>query len=288
MTRIGARSSSARISGAATLGAAAAAAASTRGFVFDCELISLTPPPLRTKAARLVASKAALLARVDASLNGAASSDDSVGRQFRDEMLKTIARWQEPPPARTAKVLPVPDEGPKKRRGGRRARAMKERFGLTDVRQAANRVAFGHAEEEVTVDDETVGLGMLGGKSGAGSAGSRLRVAARVNKATLSVKQQKKYSKWLGGPSGGGAGGGAGGVGTMSTLGGVGGAGGAGGPVSGLASSLAFTPVQGIELVDPARAAAAAAAAADKARGGTESYFSSLGGFKSARPQPPK
>lgn len=275
--------SSARLSGAATLGAAAAAAASSRGFVFDCELISLTPPPLRTKAARLVASKAALLARVDASLSGPASSGGSVGRRFREEMLRTIARWQEPPPARTAKVLPVPDEGPTKRRGGRRARALKERFGLTDVRQAANRVAFGHAEEEVTVDDETVGLGMLGGKSGAGSAGSRLRVAARVNKATLSAKQQKKYSKWLGpGAGSGGVGGG-----TMSTLGGVGGAGGAG-AVSGLASSLAFTPVQGIELVDPARAAAAAAAAADKARGGTESYFSSLGGFKSARPQQPK
>lgn len=266
--------SSARISGAA-----AAAAASSRGFVFDCELISLTPPPLRTKAARLVASKAALLARVDASLNGSSSSDDSVGARFREEMLETIARWQEPPPARTAKVLPVPDEGPKKRRGGRRARAAKERFGLTDVRQAANRVAFGHAEEEVTVDDETVGLGMLGGKSGAGSAGSRLRVAARANNATLSLKQQKKFSKWMGPGGSGGAGGGAGG-GTTSSL----------GAVSGLASSLAFTPVQGIELVDPARAAAAAAAAADKARGGTESYFSSLGGFKSARPQqqPPK
>lgn len=270
--------SSARLSGAATLGAAAAAAASSRGFVFDCELISLTPPPLRTKAARLVASKAALLARIDASLNGTSSSDDSVGLRFREAMLATIARWQEPPPARTAKVLPVPDEGPKKRRGGRRARAMKERFGLTDVRQAANRVAFGHAEEEVTVDDETVGLGMLGGRSGAGSAGSRLRVAARANKATLSAKQQKKYSKWLG-PGGGAGGGGA--AGTASTFGGA-------GSISGLASSLAFTPVQGIELVDPARAAAVAAAAADKARGGTESYFSSLGGFKSARPQLPK
>ena len=205
-----------------------------------------------------------------------------MGRQFREEMLRTIARWQEPPPARTAKVLPVPDEGPKKRRGGRRARALKERYGLTDVRRAANRVAFGRAEEEATVDGETVGLGMLGGKAGAGSAGSRLRVAARANKATLSAKQQKKYSKWLGPGGSGGAGGG-----TMSTLG-AGGVGGGAGSVSGLASSLAFTPVQGIELVDPARAVAAAAAAADKARGGTESYFSSLGGFKSARPQQPK
>ena len=204
------------------------------------------------------------------------------GRRLREAMLQTIARWQEPPPARTAKVLPVPDEGPKKRRGGRRARAMKERFGLTDVRQAANRVAFGHAEEEVTVDDETVGLGMLGGRSGGGGVcgleaarggqGQQGDAVGQAAEEVLEVARARVRGRR-----------------TASTLslGGAGG-GGASGSVSGLASSLAFTPVQGIELVDPARAAAVAAAAADKARGGTESYFSSLGGFKSARPQPPK
>jgi hypothetical protein len=47
-----------------------------------------------------------------------------------------IAKWQEPPPAKQIKPLPAPDAEVKKRRGGRRLRKMKERYGLTDVRGA--------------------------------------------------------------------------------------------------------------------------------------------------------
>lgn len=43
---------------------------------------------------------------------------------------------------------------PKKRRGGKRFRKMKERYGLTDVRKAANRVNFNQPEEEVIDGDE--------------------------------------------------------------------------------------------------------------------------------------
>lgn len=55
------------------------------------------------------------------------------------EMKKKVDKWQEPAPAKQHKVLPVPDMEPKKRRGGRRFRKMKERYGLTDMRKAANR-----------------------------------------------------------------------------------------------------------------------------------------------------
>jgi hypothetical protein len=54
-------------------------------------------------------------------------------------MKKKVDKWQEPAPAKQHKVLPVPDMEPKKRRGGRRFRKMKERYGLTDMRKAANR-----------------------------------------------------------------------------------------------------------------------------------------------------
>lgn len=54
-------------------------------------------------------------------------------------MKKKVEKWQEPAPAKQHKVLPVPDMEPKKRRGGRRFRKMKERYGLTDMRKAANR-----------------------------------------------------------------------------------------------------------------------------------------------------
>lgn len=61
---------------------------------------------------------------------------------MREEMEKKIEKWQEPPPAKIDKPLPVPDQEPKKRRGGRRLRKLKERYGMTDVRKLQNRVNF--------------------------------------------------------------------------------------------------------------------------------------------------
>ena len=52
-------------------------------------------------------------------------------RMRQEEMEKKVEKWQEPPPAKQTKVLPAPDMEPKKRRGGRRFRKMKERYGLT-------------------------------------------------------------------------------------------------------------------------------------------------------------
>ncbi len=49
----------------------------------------------------------------------------TAGREMKEEMVKKIEKWQEPPPAKTAKVLPVPDAEGKKRRGGKRYRKMK-------------------------------------------------------------------------------------------------------------------------------------------------------------------
>ena len=41
------------------------------------------------------------------------------------------------------KALPAPIETSKKKRGGRRARKMKERLGITEMRKTANRMNFG-------------------------------------------------------------------------------------------------------------------------------------------------
>ena len=50
-------------------------------------------------------------------------------------MRKKIEKWQEKGPAKQGRVLPVPDMEPKKRRGGKRARKYKERYGLTDTKK---------------------------------------------------------------------------------------------------------------------------------------------------------
>jgi len=58
-----------------------------------------------------------LAARIDRSRE---SMDGSVGRKLLEEVEKKIEKMQEPPPGKTVKALPIPDDGPKKRRGGRR------------------------------------------------------------------------------------------------------------------------------------------------------------------------
>lgn len=47
-----------------------------------------------------------------------------------------------------------------------RARKQKEAFAQTELRKLQNRMEFGKAEEEADMDDETVGLGMIGSASG--------------------------------------------------------------------------------------------------------------------------
>lgn len=42
------------------------------------------------------------------------------GQKFRNDIDQKIEKLQEPPPTKVIKALPVPDEGPKKRRGGKR------------------------------------------------------------------------------------------------------------------------------------------------------------------------
>ena len=95
-------------------------------------------------------------------------------------MLAKIDKWQEPPPAKQAKPLPVPDLEPKKRRGGRKKRAQKERYGVTDMMKLANRVNFNQPEEEIGLTGE--GMGLLGSE-GSG----KLRVAMKATKNLVKV-----------------------------------------------------------------------------------------------------
>jgi len=135
-----------------------------QGFVHFCDIVQNTPKAWRQKAAKLVAMKCALLARSDAYGQDPAGE---TGRQMKAEVLAKIDKWQEPPPAKQIKPLPRPDQEAKKKRGGKRHRKMKERYGMTDIEKLANRVKFGEAEDEVLDGDEMVGVGMLG-KEGSG------------------------------------------------------------------------------------------------------------------------
>ncbi|CAA6670634.1 unnamed protein product [Spirodela intermedia] len=191
------------------------------GYLEQTEVFQSTPPSLRIRACRLLAAKSTLAARVDSTRGDPTGKTGRIcGRKF-------------------PKPLPVPDSEPKKKRGGRRLRKMKERYAVTDMRKLANRMLFGIPEESSLGDGLGEGYGMLG-QAGSG----KLRVSAAQSK--LASKASKRFKEKLYGSSG---------------------------ATSGLTSSLAFTPVQGIELTNPQ-------AHGSQLGSGTQStYFSETGAF---------
>lgn len=94
---------------------------------------------MRRKAARLVAAKSMLAARVDACHE---STDGHIGQMLREEIEKKLDKLQEPPPVKFVKPLPKPIDPGRKKRGGKRVRKMKERYAITEFRKHANRMNF--------------------------------------------------------------------------------------------------------------------------------------------------
>ncbi|WWD16212.1 hypothetical protein CI109_100638 [Kwoniella shandongensis] len=201
------------------------------GFIFQSPLVQSAQPEDRRRAQRAVSAKCTLAARIDA---GKGSRDGSYGRKCLAELQKRIEKMAEPPPNKMVKALPIPQETNRKKRGGKRARKAKEAFAQTEMRKLQNRMEFGKAEDEVGIDDETVGLGMIG------SAGRvRGEVADARSKAKLS-RANKLRTQLLG----------------RSAV--------SNDAKSGMSTSLSFTPVQGIEIVTPSLSAAQRVQAANE------------------------
>lgn len=232
--------------------------ASTRfsGFLAQAELVAETPEEYRTQALRMVAGKATLAARMDAS-GGAGARSGEYGRALYAEIEHKIEKLLEPPPAKLIKALPVPTEGGRKqRRGGRRARKFREMNGLTELRKMANRVEFGKAEEESSAFDETMGLGMVNT-----TASGRVRaVSADAKSKARMSKANKERLATLNRPL------------SLASVPST--------SAAGTQSSLSFTPVQGIELVDPSRQQKAAEANAKWFSEGQFSLVPGVGGNK--------
>jgi U4/U6 small nuclear ribonucleoprotein PRP31 len=222
-----------------------------QGFLFHSPIIQAIPNDLKRQAMRIVSAKLVLAARVDRVHN---SPDGSTGEELKAACLERLDKLTEPPPNKGQRALPAPDDKPARKRGGRRARKAKEATAMTDLRKAQNRMAFGKEEKEVGygTGEGTKGMGMIG-QANEGRI-RNLQVDQRT-RAKLSAK-----NKGWGGvtPISGSAsslrGFGQGASSSMDLRGkglrasGVGSTVGAG---AGTASSLAFTPVQGLELVDP-------------------------------------
>jgi len=130
------------------------------GVIAQSPIVIASPQDFKKKAVRLVSAKCTLAARVDASNE---SPFGDVGKELKNRIDESLAKVMEPPPQKKHKALPVPDEKPKKKRGGKRARAIKEKYAQSEMVKLANRMQFGVQEEEVFGGtDETKGLGSLG------------------------------------------------------------------------------------------------------------------------------
>ena len=130
---------------------------------------------------------------------------------------------------------------------------------MTELRRQANRVAFNQPEE--TFRETGHGFGMLG-LEGSGA----VRVAA-VDKGILKKVKQDAQRASMATP------------GLRTSIN----ASRSIGTVSGM-TSVAFTPTQGLELVNPSAAAASSlSAAVARAQASPDGYFSSINPFSSSR-----
>ncbi|KAI1339575.1 pre-mRNA splicing factor [Xylariaceae sp. FL0016] len=222
-----------------------------QGFLYHSPLIRGIPSDLKKKAMKAVAAKVALAARVDTNHT---HPDGSFGDEVREQCLRRLDKITEPPPNKGQRALPTPDDKPSRKRGGRRARKAKEATAMTDLRKAQNRMEFGKEEKEAGygTGDSTAGMGMIGqGNDG------RIRGMQIDNRTRAKLGQ--KHKGWGGATPMGGAASSLRGFGQSSNNIDLRGKGlrtsGVGTSISGVgagtASSLTFTPGQGLELVDP-------------------------------------
>jgi U4/U6 small nuclear ribonucleoprotein PRP31 len=203
------------------------------GLLAFTEIAQTAPRQLRPRAVKVLAGRAALCARVDAFFE---DPEGNTGRKYVEEILAKIKKWQEPPPVKKRKALAAPLQEYRKKRGGKRRRAEKAKYEVTDVQKAKNKVSFGKAE--VTDDYTGEGMGMVG-QAGSGRLTVKKKDTQKLKK-HLSRKTQARLHRVKSGEQ-----------------------------TSGMASSIAFTPIQGIELVAPAP---------DRVSS-KSNYFSGNGGF---------
>lgn len=213
------------------------------GYMHFCETVLMAPQDLRSKMIRIVSNKAILAARIDRCQD---SRDGSSGRALREQIAKKLDTMVQPPPKKNIKALPVPDDGPKKRRGGRKVRSMKESMTVTELRKAANRMNFGEAEDEAHGVDSMMGLGTMGNNRGS------VRAAVSDNRTKAHVS--KRHKAML----------------AHTTSSGI--------MTSGLSTSLAFTPAQGLELENPE-------AKSQRIRDANDKYFGNNQGFRFVAPK---
>ena len=143
-----------------------------------------------------------------------------------------------------------PDLTVKKRRGGKRIRKMKERYEETALMKQANTRAFSTQAGEYGDDAMGVTLGLLDTEGGTSNVRKNANTGERKKMRMANTKASRKAQAKAAAQS----------------------------QTSGLASTVAFTPLQAMELVNPD-------AQKDRVREANRKWFADTAGFQSALPK---
>ena len=100
------------------------------------------------------------------------NKEGEFGVQLLEKVRKKLRQFLEPAKARVKKPLKIPDER-KKRRGGKRQRRLKEKYGLSDLHK--ERIAFGRGDTEY-------GDSAMGKRSFASDGSGKLRQSKKARR----------------------------------------------------------------------------------------------------------
>ncbi|EMG50742.1 prpf31 U4/U6 small nuclear ribonucleoprotein Prp31 [Candida maltosa Xu316] len=158
------------------------------GYIYHSDLVKYLPPEIIRSVMRVISGKVVLAARIDLSKS---SPSGELGQKYLEEIQSKIDKLLTPPEQTPDKALPAPIEQKSKKRGGRKVRKLKERFQMSELRKAQNKMEFGKQEDSIMDSfGEEIGLGM----SRNGNSGKIGQI--QVNKNT-SAKMSKKMANRL-------------------------------------------------------------------------------------------
>lgn len=163
------------------------------GYLYHCDLINFLPKEIMKQAMRIVSAKVVLAARIDLSKS---SLSGEIGLSYKQEIENKIDKLLTPPDMTNDKALPIPIESKSKKRGGRRFRKMKERFQMSDLRKAQNKMEFGKEEDSIiNAMGEEVGLGMSkSGGQGRLNININTNTNAKMSKSMINRLQKQKQT----------------------------------------------------------------------------------------------
>jgi U4/U6 small nuclear ribonucleoprotein PRP31 len=176
----------------------------------------------------MLASKSALTARVDACRTHPKGDE---GERMREQIIERYQKISAPGQSKLAKILPKPDDKPRKKRGGAKYRNMKLKYAMTMQRKLENTMAFGpEAQQEHAETGKGFGLrGMAGGLKVATKDTKILKKKPLVPTFGQQSSLMGDGASMLGAPKG-----------FSNNV-----------TNAGLVSSVAMTPMQGMELINP-------------------------------------